>query len=89
MRNPKTRTTLTTVAATLLLALAACNNSYEQGPAGQVVGKDRDYKSSTKTYRYELTTRDKQGVETEFKVSKSDYDACYQGSAYPRCTEVR
>jgi hypothetical protein len=95
MRTRKTRATLATVAtvatvaATLLLALAACSNSYEQGPAGQVVDKDRNYKAWTKTYRYELTTRDKDGIETEFKVSKSDHDACYRGSAYPRCTEVR
>lgn len=87
MRTPKTRTTLATAAATLLLALTACG--YGQGPAGTVVGKDRDWKPSTKTYRYELTIRDNDGVETEFKVGKSDYDACYRGSAYPKCTEVR
>lgn len=82
MRNRKTRTALA-AAAVLLLALAAC--SPKQGPAGKVTGKDRDWKSSTKTYEYELTTRAADGGETEFKAGKSDYDA----SAYPKCTEVR
>lgn len=83
----KSRTTLTATAVAALLALTAC--SPKQGPAGTVVDKDRDWKSSTKTYRYELTTRDQDGIEHEFKVGKSDYKACYHGSAYPKCTEVR
>lgn len=69
------------------LAVTACGP--KQGPAGTVVGKDRDWKASTKTYRYELTTRDSSGVEHEFRASKADYDACYHGSAYPKCTEAR
>lgn len=42
-----------------------------------------------KVIRYKLTTRDEDGIETEFRVGRSDYDACYRGSSYPRCTRVR
>lgn len=73
--------------AAVVLMLTGCG--YEQGPAGRVVGKDKDYKASTKTWKHELTVRAKDGTEHEFRVSRSDYKACYQGSAYPKCTEVR
>jgi hypothetical protein len=73
--------------AACALALAACGPTYPEGPAGKVVGKDRDYKASTKTYKYELTTRDKAGNEHEFRVSKSDYDDCFHESQYPKCTK--
>lgn len=85
MRTPKTRTTL--AATTLLLALAACGPA--PGPAGTVTDKDRTYWSATKQWTYKLTVRKPDGVEHKFKVTKSDYRACYRGSAYPRCTEVR
>lgn len=83
----KAQTILTAAAVTLLLALAACG--FAPGPSGRVVDKDRDWQASTKTYKYELTTRDSKGIRHEFPVSKSDFDACYRDSAYPKCTEVR
>lgn len=69
------------------LVVAACGPA--QGPAGKVVDKDRTYWSATKQWTYRLTVRKPDGVEAKFKVSKSDYKACYRGSAYPKCTEVR
>lgn len=74
-------------AVTVALSLAACDPA--QGPAGRVVDKDRTYWAATKHWTYKLTTRDKAGHEREFKVSHSDYRACYRGSSYPHCTEVR
>lgn len=75
------------VLAACALALAGCSSSLPEGPAGRVVDKDRDYKASTKTYKYKLTTRDKAGKEHEFKVKRDDYNDCYRGSKYPKCTE--
>jgi hypothetical protein len=71
------------------LTISACGPSFKQGPNGTVVGKDRDYKASTKSYRNYLTVRTTDGAEREFRVSKSDYDACFRGSVYPKCAEVR
>lgn len=65
-------------------ALVACTPG--PGPAGRVVDKDRDWQPTTKTFRYELTVRTKGGDEVEFRVTDSDYDNCYRGSAYPTCT---
>lgn len=65
------------------LALTACGPA--EGSAGTVVAKESVYKSSTKTRWYFLTTRDADGVEHEFRVSKGGYDSCYRGSAYPTC----
>lgn len=75
------------LAAAVLLTVTGCG--YEQGPAGRVVDKDKHYRSSTKAWKYELTVRTSNGSEHEFRVSHDDYDACYRGSAYPTCTEVR
>lgn len=69
--------------AACALALAACGPP--PGPAGKVVDKHRTYVS--KQWKYKLTTRDKAGVEHEFKVKHSDYDHCYRGSKYPKCTK--
>lgn len=79
------------------LLLTACSDGYEQGPAGRVVAKDRDYEcrttgTGTKRHRschweYELTTRDHAGQDHEFEVSSSVYDDCRRGSAYPSCTD--
>lgn len=80
----------------LLLALAvtvAClilvGCGPKQGPAGTVTDKHRTYWSATKQWTYRLTVRKPDGTESTFKVLKSDYRACYRGSAYPRCTQVR
>ncbi|WP_055566026.1 hypothetical protein [Streptomyces atriruber] len=81
------RRLLVAVLAAVALALAGCGPTYPEGPAGKVVDKDRDYKSSTKTYKYELTTRDNKGQQHEFRVSSSDYDDCVRGARYPKCTK--
>ncbi|WP_320784147.1 hypothetical protein [Streptomyces sp. CRN 30] len=78
------------------LVLTACDDGFEQGPAGQVVAKDRDQEcrkattgSRKKTrdchWEYELTTRDRDGQEHEFEVPSGVYDSCRRGSAYPSC----
>ncbi|MEU2780578.1 hypothetical protein [Streptomyces sp. NPDC007110] len=82
--------------ATALL-LTACSDGYEQGPAGRVVTKDRDYECKARAtgkaarqnceWEYELTTRDSKGEDHEFEVSSSVYDSCYRGSRYPACAE--
>lgn len=74
-------------AVAVLLAVTGCG--YEEGPAGRVVDKSDEYQPATKTRKYELTVRTADGSEHEFEVSISDYSACYRGSAYPTCTEVR
>jgi hypothetical protein len=85
-----------TIRALLLLALAvtiAClilvGCGPAQGPAGTVTGKDRTYWPATKQWTYKLTVRKPDGAETEFRVTRSDYRACYRGSAYPACTTAR
>lgn len=80
---------------TLALVTACGNTGHEQGPAGQVVAKDKDrdcHTTGTGRNRhtscdtdYELTTRDKQGDDHEFDVPESAYDNCRRGSAYPKC----
>lgn len=96
-RNAGVAVAVLTAAALLLTACG--NDGYEQGPAGQVVAKDKDRDCHTSwsgtgkkrrshescTTEYELTTRDKQGQDHEFEVSYGVYDNCYRGSAYPRC----
>lgn len=77
----KAAVTLAALAAATLLAVTGCG--YKEGPAGTVVAKDDRYSSATKTRHYYLTTT------SEFEVSIDDYQACYRGSAYPKCTEVR
>ncbi|MEU3507910.1 hypothetical protein ABZ733_08260 [Streptomyces longwoodensis] len=82
------------VAAVALLLTASCSSGHEQGPAGRVVAKDRDYecssaragsKSRSCHWEYELTTRDKDGQDHEFDVPHTVYDNCRRGSAYPSC----
>lgn len=85
-------------ALTVFALVTACGNTgHEQGPAGQVVAKDKDRDCHTtgtgrKRHRtcdteYELTTRDKQGDDHEFEVPSYVYDDCRRGSAYPRCID--
>ncbi|ELP67678.1 putative lipoprotein [Streptomyces turgidiscabies Car8] len=88
-------------AALALTALAGCGSDHEQGPAGQVVAKDKDRDCHTTTTgsgkkrrthqscdtEYELTTRDKQGGDHEFEVPSYVYDNCRRGSAYPGCID--
>lgn len=79
------------------LGLTGCGSDTEQGPAGQVVAKDKDRDCHTtgtgrKRHRtcdteYELTTRDKHGDDHEFEVSSGVYDNCRRGSAYPKCVD--
>jgi hypothetical protein len=87
--------------AVALLLTASCADGYEQGPAGKVVGKDRDYDCRTTSsgtgkarkqrrdchWEYELTTRNSQGEEHEFEVPSYVYDDCRRGSAYPACID--
>lgn len=70
---------------TAALALTACQ--YAQGPAGTVTHRDDTYWSATKQWTYELTVRKPDGTETEFRVTRDNYKACPDGSAYPSCTE--
>jgi predicted small secreted protein len=81
MRTLKSLAVAVTAAA---LTLTACGPA--QGPAGQVVGKDRTYWSATKQWRYKLTVRTPDGSEHTFRVLHGDYRDCYRGSAYPKCT---
>ncbi|WP_405671459.1 hypothetical protein [Streptomyces sp. NBC_01530] len=83
MRKP--RTVLAALATAALLALSACGPA--QGPAGTVVDKDRYFMN--KTWHYRLTTQDAGGERHRFPVLRGDYSACYHGSSYPHCTEVR
>lgn len=83
--------------AVALLLTASCSDGHEEGPAGQVVGKDRDYECKTTGsgkkarrdchFEYELTTRDSDGQEHEFEVPAYVYDDCRRGSAYPSCID--
>ena len=96
MTRPLAALAAALTAVVLLLTAAACDDGYEQGPAGRVVAKDSDRECRTtgtgkKTHRschweYELTTRDSDGQDHEFDVSASVYDDCRRGSAYPSCT---
>ena len=96
------RRTLAALGAALTavaLTLTACDDGHEQGPAGRVVAKDRDYEcrtthtgtgSKTRSHKnchweYELTTRDNAGEEHEFEVPSYVFDDCRRGSAYPSC----
>jgi outer membrane biogenesis lipoprotein LolB len=81
---------------TAALLLTACSSTHEQGPAGRVVAKDRDYECTTRSstsrknrchWEYELTTRDDDGQEHEFEVPSSVYNDCRRGSAYPSCID--
>ena len=86
MRKPRTvRLALAGLATAVLLALTACGPG--QGPAGTVVDKDRHF--SNKAWHYRLTTQDTAGKQHRFPVLHGDYTACYRGSSYPHCTEVR
>lgn len=83
--------------AAVVFALASCSSDLPEGPAGRVVGKDSDRtctmtgtgktRHQTCSTDYELTTRDKKGESHEFEVSSDDYDDCYRGSKYPKCTK--
>jgi hypothetical protein len=86
MRKPRTaRLALACLATSVLLALTACGPA--QGPAGTVADKDHYFRN--KAWHYWLTTQDARGERHRFRVLRSDYNACYRGSAYPKCTEVR
>lgn len=81
------------VCTAVLSLLTGCGDDPEPGPAGRVVAKDTDTytihhpkvgKSPAWTQvitDYYLTTSER------FEVSSDDYDDCYRGSIYPRCTE--
>ncbi|RFU83281.1 hypothetical protein DY218_28665 [Streptomyces triticagri] len=74
------------LAAAGVAALVLISCGFEQGPAGRVVDKDRNYYPSTKTWTYKLTVRTKDGGEHRFRVGQGDYNDCYRGSKYPTCT---
>lgn len=71
---------LLAVAVTLAaLALVTACDSFPQGPAGTVTERSSEYRSSTKTRWYFLTTSRK------FRVEFAVYKACGKGDAYPGC----
>ncbi|MGA4896710.1 hypothetical protein ACPCAJ_01925 [Streptomyces griseoincarnatus] len=88
----------TGLTAVALLLTVSCTDT-TSGPAGRVVGKEREFEchaertgTGTKTetrqvcgWEYELTTRDKDGREHEFEVPSYVYRDCRRGSAYPSC----
>lgn len=83
----------------LVLALAAvgmvvggtvaCNPGPANDVTGNVVEREKEFKKVGKTYRstYELDVVDAQGTEHEFKVSRSTYNDCTEGSHYPECDD--
>ncbi|MFF5795760.1 hypothetical protein [Streptomyces albogriseolus] len=99
-RGRRTRRVLAGVGAGLtavaLLLTVSCTDS-TSGPAGRVVGKEREFecrdvhtgtekkKRRECGWEYELTTRDKDGQEHEFEVPSYVYRDCRHGSAYPSC----
>lgn len=86
-----------TAAATFALGLSGCSEQHDAGPAGEVIAKHTDQEckrtgTGKKKRRschteYDLTVRTPKGDEVEFDVSSSDYDKCFRGSSYPRCTK--
>ncbi|MFF9279560.1 hypothetical protein [Streptomyces griseosporeus] len=96
------RRTLATACVALTaaaLALTACDDGHEQGPAGRVVAKASEQECHTVTtgtgkkarshrechWEYELTTRDSAGEDHTFEVPSYVFDDCRRGSAYPSC----
>lgn len=86
-RPPGRRAVLVLAVTVACLILVGCGP--KPGPAGTVTSKDRAYWATSKRWTYELTVRTPDGAETEFRVPKSHYRACYRGSAYPACTTAR
>ncbi|MCX4622829.1 hypothetical protein [Streptomyces albogriseolus] len=84
--------------AVALLLTVSCTDS-TPGPAGRVVGKEREFECHTERtgtdtkkqtrqvcgWEYELTTRDKDGRKHELEVPSYVYRSCRHGSAYPSC----
>ncbi|MGW1616356.1 hypothetical protein ACWCQZ_44310 [Streptomyces sp. NPDC002285] len=83
MRKP---TALAAAALTAILTLTACQPG--QGPAGTVIDRDSTFWSKTQQTTYELTVRKPDGAEAEFRVTRSVYQACGDGAAYPACAGV-
>ncbi len=89
------RRTLGSLAActAVLALLTGCEGDLKPGPAGRVVAKDKDTyaihhpKVGTSPAWTEIITEYFLTTSRRFEVSESDYKDCYQGSAYPRCTE--
>lgn len=90
---------LLAAAVAAVLALSGCSDGASR-PAGTVTAKETDQECGSsksgkkKRHRschteYELTVRTKKGKEVEFDVSRSDYEDCAQGSAYPKCTKSK
>ncbi|MEC4018868.1 hypothetical protein [Streptomyces sp. H27-D2] len=86
MKHIVARRAVTAAVSLLAVVLLAGCTDFKAGPAGLVVDKDRTYQPSTKTQRYDLTVRTKDGSVHAFRVSSGDYDHCQRGSAYPSCT---
>lgn len=72
-----------------ITALTGCGASDHDrsGDPGKVSDRERKYKSSTKTYDYDLTVTRPDGTSYEIDVTSSAYDHCYRGSAYPKCVD--
>ena len=67
--------------------LVGCE-SYPEGPAGKVVEKEKKLLNGAGDADYFLTVRDEQGSPQTFQVSPDDFDRCYRGSSYPKCTKL-
>jgi hypothetical protein len=80
------RRTLTAAALACAAALAVTGCDPKPGPAGTVVGKEKDYKSQTKSTQYRLTVETPKGKEEQFRVTRSHYEDCAEGDSYPKCT---
>lgn len=86
-------------AAVGAVTLTGCLGDPKPGPPGKVVAKDTDtsyihhpgtgkHPGWTQTITsYYLTTKGKDGSVVRFEVTSGNYDHCYRGSAYPRCTK--
>lgn len=72
-----------------IAALTGCGASEHDrsGDPGKVSGREKEYKSSTKSYDYDLTVTRPDGTSYEIDVTSSAYDHCYRGSAYPKCVD--
>ncbi len=86
MNKRQLQLALAALASAVALLVTGCSTPPDdRGDAGKVVEREKDWKSSTKTYDYDLTIRRPDGTEYELDVTSGGYDHCYRGSSYPKC----
>lgn len=73
------------VATLALTGLTACQADSDacKGDSGVVADKDRDWRSSTKSWDYDLTILRADGTTYEKDVTSTAYDWYKRGSKYP------